>query len=206
MVVVNDDDWIASPATGVERIMLDRIGDEVARATSVVRYARGSAFDRHEHAMGEEFLVLEGTFSDEHADYPSGTYVRNPPGSGHAPFSKDGCRIFVKLRQFDAQDLSPVVIDTTNDSLWSTSTERQHHSLLLHRFGSEKVRIIRLQSAQTYSVAADGAEIFVVSGSVTLRANALHAESWLRIPLGTSVDLAANEATILWVKSGHLPH
>ena len=37
-------DWIPSPMPGVDRRMLDRIGDEVARATSIVRYAPGSAF------------------------------------------------------------------------------------------------------------------------------------------------------------------
>jgi hypothetical protein len=61
--------------------MLDRIGDEVARATSIVRYAPASHFSPHVHDGGEEFLVLEGTFQDEHGDYPVGSYVRNPPTS-----------------------------------------------------------------------------------------------------------------------------
>ena len=96
----NEMEWIASPAGGVDRKMLDRIGDEKARATSIVRYAADSAFPEHEHPLGEEFYVLEGVFSDEHGDYPAGTYVRNPDGTRHSPFSKDGCTIFVKLRQF----------------------------------------------------------------------------------------------------------
>jgi anti-sigma factor ChrR (cupin superfamily) len=116
-------DWISSPEFGVDRIMLDRIGDEVARATSIVRYAAGSSFARHEHARGEEFLVLDGVFSDNHGDYPTGFYVRNPPGSGHAPFSKDGCRILVKLRQFDPEDLTPVVIDTREPDLWKKNDD-----------------------------------------------------------------------------------
>ena len=61
-------EWIASPAGGVDRKMLDRIGDEKARATSIVRYAADSAFPEHEHPLGEEFYVLEGVFSDEHGD------------------------------------------------------------------------------------------------------------------------------------------
>ena len=69
-------EWIASPAGGVDRKMLDRIGDEKARATSIVRYAADSAFPEHEHPLGEEFYVLEGVFSDEHGDYPAGTYVQ----------------------------------------------------------------------------------------------------------------------------------
>ena len=105
IVAPSADRWLNSPESGVDRFMLDRIGDEVARASSLVRYAPSSSFPRHLHPEGEEFLVLEGVFSDEHADYPGGTYVRNPPGSGHSPYSVDGCRIFVKLRQFDAEDL-----------------------------------------------------------------------------------------------------
>ena len=91
--------WIPSPQAGVERRLLDRIGGEVARATSLVRYAPASAFPAHGHALGEEFLVLDGVFSDEHGDYPAGTYVRNPPGSHHTPRTAPGCIIFVKLRQ-----------------------------------------------------------------------------------------------------------
>ncbi len=118
VVVPNDSDWVNSPDSGVDRLMLDRIGGEVARATSIVRYAPGSSFARHEHGAGEEFLVLDGMFSDEHADYGVGTYVRNPPGSGHSPFSENGCRILVKLRQFDPLDLSHVVVDTTDNAVW----------------------------------------------------------------------------------------
>src|SRR5487761_2409392 len=107
----SDAAWSASPLPGVERRMLDRVGGEVARATSVVRYAAGSRFDRHVHGGGEEILVLEGVFSDEHGDYPAGVYLRNPPGSSHAPYSRDGCTLFVKLWQFAADDTEPVRID-----------------------------------------------------------------------------------------------
>jgi len=96
--------------------MLDRIGDEVARATSIVRYAPHSRFAPHTHGGGEEFLVLDGVFQDEHGDYPTGTYVRNPPTSRHTPGSEPGCTIFVKLLQFDPDDRTPVRIDTSE--LW----------------------------------------------------------------------------------------
>ena len=91
--------WIASPEPGVERKLLARVGDEVARATSVVRYAPGAAFPAHEHVLGEECLVLSGTFADESGEYPAGYYVLNPPGSRHRPFSTSGCELFVKLRE-----------------------------------------------------------------------------------------------------------
>ena len=55
-------EWLASPMKGVDRRMLDRIGGEVARATSIVRYAPGSHFSPHTHTGGEEFIVLEGVF------------------------------------------------------------------------------------------------------------------------------------------------
>src|SRR6201993_3091070 len=97
-------DWTPSPIPGVDRRMLDRIGDEVARATSIVRYAPHSRFPSHTHGGGEEFLVLDGVFQDEHGDYPAGTYVRNPPTSSHTPGSQPGCTIFVKLWQFDPSD------------------------------------------------------------------------------------------------------
>src|SRR5271169_5577343 len=81
-------EWTPSPIPGVDRRMLDRIGDEVARATSIVRYAPHSHFSPHTHGGGEEFLVLDGIFQDEHGDYPAGTYVRNPPTTSHTPAPK----------------------------------------------------------------------------------------------------------------------
>ena len=80
--------WQWSPDRSVQRRMLDRDGEEVARATSLVKYPAGSSFPAHKHGAGEEFLVLGGVFSDEFGDYPAGTYVRNPPGSAHSPCTR----------------------------------------------------------------------------------------------------------------------
>ena len=110
-------DWVPSPMAGVDRRMLDRIGGEVARATSIVRYAHGSAFPGHTHSGGEEFIVLEGVFQDEHGDYPAGTYVRNPVGTHHIPRSEPGCTIFVKLWQFDPQDQEQFSVDLNSADL-----------------------------------------------------------------------------------------
>ena len=104
--------WEPSPMNGVYRRKLDRIGDEVARATTIVKYAPQSYFNPHTHSGGEEFFVLEGIFSDEHGDYPAGSYVRNPIGSRHKPFSHNGCTIFVKLHQFDKADTQQFSINT----------------------------------------------------------------------------------------------
>jgi anti-sigma factor ChrR (cupin superfamily) len=185
--------------------MLDRIGDEVARATSIVRYAPGSSFAPHEHAAGEEFLVLDGVFSDEYADYGVGCYVRNPPGSGHSPHSKDGCRILVKLRQFDPQDLSHVVIDTADNVVWPN--EADSNVLELHAFGDERVRMLRLDKGQPFPVDSDpgGLEVFVIRGTIDDEGTNLGAESWLRIPAAQKNCLFASSDCLLWAKSGHLP-
>jgi len=185
---------------GVDRLMLDRIGDEVARATSIVRYAAESEFPRHEHAKGEEFLVLDGVFSDESGDYGPGSYVRNPPGSGHTPFSRDGCRILVKLRQFEPDDLRQFSIDTQDTSLWSDD------SLALHTFGSEQVSMRRLAVGGELVVEehALGSEVFVITGTLCDDEGDVAAESWLRYPAGDAARLKAVTPSLVWIKTGHL--
>ena len=204
-VVPSEDDWVRSPESGVDRLMLDRIGDEVARATSIVRYASGSSFPTHSHAKGEEFLVLDGVFSDESGDYPAGTYVRNPPGSSHAPFSKDGCRILVKLRQFDPVDLAHVVVDTTDESAWEDAGDGTSR-LPLHVFDNERVEMRRAGAGQSIVAgeSGGGAEVLVVRGSIASGDQELTAESWLRLPDGCAETLTAILPSTLWIKSGHL--
>ena len=134
--------WHPSPLAGVERRLLERDGGEVARATSIVRYTPASRFSPHHHGGGEEFLVLEGVFCDEHGDYGPGTYVRNPVGSAHAPFSEGGCTILVKLRQMDAADLARVVIDTGH-ATFVPGLVAGLSVLPLHGFGLEHVGLVR---------------------------------------------------------------
>jgi anti-sigma factor ChrR (cupin superfamily) len=97
--------------------MLERNGDEIARSTSLVRYAPKSSFCRHQHNLGEEFLVLEGIFEDEYGQYPTGTYVKNPPGTSHKPFTDTGCTLFVKLRYLAPIDNEREVIYTQSSEL-----------------------------------------------------------------------------------------
>ena len=207
VVVPDPEAWVCSPESGVDRLMLDRIGDEVARATSIVRYAPGSRFPRHEHAKGEEFLVLDGVFSDESGDYGRGSYVRNPPGSGHAPYSQDGCRIFVKLRQFDPQDGRQFAIDTTNRDAWQPCDDGCSTRLSLHEFGEERVAILRTPQSRLLPIHADdgGVEVLVVEGSVRHAEQRLPDESWLRFPPGENFELFAESDVTVWTKSGHLP-
>jgi len=206
-LVATEQHWICSPENGVDRIMLDRIGEEVARATSIVRYAPNSSFARHEHALGEEFLVLDGVFSDEHGDYPTGTYVRNPPGTGHSPFSVNGCEILVKLRQFDPSDLQPVIVHTADVSVWPPANDQQVTTLGLHRFDTEQVQMLRVPKGCHFSAAPGhgGIELLVTGGSVDFHEQTLGGRAWLRLPTDSDLRLVAREDAILWMKSGHLP-
>ena len=208
VVVPDEDAWVRSPESGVERFMLDRIGDEVARATSIVRYVPGSRFARHVHEKGEEFLVLDGVFSDESGDFPSGSYVRNPPGTGHSPYSEDGCRILVKLRQFDPADTVQVFVDTRQSAAgWQQARDGYSQQLPLHDFGTEQVKMLRTPRGQPLPIKsnAGGVELLIVAGSLEYLGNVLPTESWLRFAADDDVKLRAASDTTLWMKSGHLP-
>ena len=205
--VESEDQWVRSPESGVDRRMLDRIGEEVARATSIVRYAPRSSFARHVHAAGEEFLVLEGIFSDEHGDYPGGTYVRNPPGTGHSPFSNNGCRILVKLRQFVADDLTPIVVDTTDHAGWRIDNESGTQHKPLYQFGNEQVSMLRFDDGQTVTIDVEkgGLEWLLVKGSLAFESRNYEDESWFRFAAGDTFSMQATEPCIIWQKTGHLP-
>jgi anti-sigma factor ChrR (cupin superfamily) len=200
--------WIASPSPGVERKPLDRDGGEVARATSVVRYAAGSRFAPHGHERGEEFLVLDGVFADEHGRYPAGTYVRNPPGSAHAPFSDEGCTILVKLRQMPDTDRQNVVIDT-NAAPWIPTGLPGHwrQSLYSSDVTTESVAIERLApgTAIARQRLAGGEEIFVLEGSLLVDGVLRRRGAWIRRPAGDAAAMASPEGCRFWVKRGHLP-
>jgi len=199
--------WCPSPMAGVERRLLDRQGDEVARATSVVRYAPGSHFERHSHGGGEEILVLEGTLSDEQGDYPAGTYLRNPPGSSHAPFSTHGCTLLVKLRQMHPADPGRVV-SHTRQSAWQPGLVEGLEVMPLHAYGSEHVALVRWAPGTTFAAHAHpgGEEILVLSGVFQDEHGSYPAGSWLRSNPPGSVHRPWSEAgCTIWVKTGHLP-
>ncbi len=196
--------WRASPMPGVERRMLDRIGDEVARATTIVRYAPKSQFSAHVHSGGEEFIVLDGVFQDEHGDFPAGTYVRNPPTSAHTPGSDDGCTIFVKLWQFDADDRTQfrkTMADGLDPEVDGVRTAE------LHRDDREHVTYREVAPAATLQVdAAGGIELLVIDGSLTENGEELVRGSWLRLPEGATLSATAGSAGAkVWIKTGHLP-
>jgi len=198
--------WVDSPLPGVERKMLERDGEEVARATSLVRYAEGSAFDPHEHGGGEEFLVLEGVFSDERGDYPAGTYVRNPPGSRHRPFSRDGCMLFVKLRQIEPDDGARVAIDTARTPWQPYSGAEGLERIMLHNHGRERVSLLRWAAGARYPMHRHpgGEEIYVLSGELGDELGTYPAGTWIRSPAGSEHAPFSRMGAVIYVKSGHL--
>ena len=205
-VVVHSDqlEWQASPMKGVDRRMLDRLGGEVARATTIVRYAPGSTFSAHTHTGGEEFIVLDGVFQDEHGDYPAGTYVRNPPATQHTPGSAPGCTIFVKLWQFDMQDRTQFRKTMTDDL---SAPVDGVATALLHRDARETVTYHHLDAGATLtSQAGGGIEMLVIDGAVSVGPDRLGKNAWLRLPEGAPLAaVAGDEGAKLWIKSGHLP-
>lgn len=201
----NDLPWVPSPSKLVERRMLERDGDEVARATSVVRYAPGARFDAHDHGLGEEILVLDGVFSDESGNHGPGTYLKNPPGSRHAPFSEPGCTLFVKLRYQDPQDQAQLAIDT-RQAEWRPGLVPGLSVLPLSSFGTCHTALVRWAPGTYFNPHRHygGEEIFVVEGVFSDEHGDYPAGSWLRSPHLSQHQPFSREGCLIFVKTGHL--
>lgn len=197
--------WTTSPTPGVRRRLLARDGDEDAVATSVVEYAPGSTFTRHAHPMGEEFLVLSGTFEDEHGRYPEGTYVKNPSGSAHTPFSREGCTLFVKLRQLWPGDTQRVVV-RPGDRPWREGLVKGLEVMPLDEFGMSHTAFVRWAPGTTFSRHwhRGGEEIFVVSGVFEDEHQSYPAGTWLRSPHMSTHQPFSTQGCLILVKVGHL--
>lgn len=205
VAVTGDMDWVSSPSSGVDRIMLDRIGGEVARATSIVRFAPGSTFPMHSHGGGEEFIVLEGTFSDETGDFGPGYYLRHPVGTSHAPFTREGCTIFVKLWQFQAGDTESVEIDT-RAAMFVPGLVDGLGVLPLHQFKTESTALVRWRPGTDFNrhTHFGGEEIYVIEGTFEDESGAYPAGTWLRSPHGSIHTPYSREGCLIYVKVGHL--
>jgi len=206
VVYPGDIDWQPSPIAGVNRKMLDRIGEEKARATSIVKYDPGSYFSEHTHDGGEEILVLEGVFSDESGDYPAGSYVRNPIGSSHTPHSDSGAVIFVKLHQFAEDDRAQVAINT-NKVPFVPGLVDGLSVLPLHSHIGESVALVKWESNTTFKRHAHfgGEEILVLEGVFHDEHGAYPEGTWLRNPHGSShLPFTLDEGALIYVKTGHL--
>ncbi len=201
-------EWVPSPAPGVDRMMLDRIGEEVARATSIVRYAANSRFPAHDHGGGEEILVLDGEFGDEHGTYPAGYYLRNPIGTRHSPrIGGNGATIFVKLHQFEADDTLQLAIDSSKGG-WLPGRIPGVEIQPLHRHREENVFLLRWAPDTAYPahVHAGGEEILVLEGAFHDADGHFPQGSWVRYPDGSRhAPYTLAEGALLYVKEGHLP-
>ncbi|MEC5218439.1 anti-sigma factor ChrR (cupin superfamily) [Actimicrobium sp. GrIS 1.19] len=198
--------WVDSPAAGIARQLLERDGGEVARATSLVRYAPGAHFARHTHELGEEIFVLEGVLDEESGSFGAGTYIKNPPGSSHAPGSTTGCTLFVKLRHLDPADRARTVIDTRTAS-WFPGMVPGLSVLPLSEFEAQHTALVRWAPGTQFTPHRHfgGEEILVLEGVFEDEFGRYPAGTWIRSPhLSMHRPFSIEGCTIL-VKTGHLP-
>lgn len=204
VINTNEQSWVESPMAGVWRKPLAREDAERGHATSIVKYEAGASFSAHDHPLGEEIFVLEGTFSDETGNYNAGSYFRNPEGFNHAPFSKEGCILLVKLHQFQSDDSSHINIDT------ATSPWRQGIGglmvLPLHEHGTESVALVKWPAGEVFQPHSHfgGEEIYVISGEFIDEHGRYPAGTWIRSPHMSKHFPRVEVDTLIWVKVGHL--
>lgn len=209
-VVIRPEDykWVPSPMPGVERMMLDRIGDEAGHATTIVRFAPNSEFSPHTHDGGEEFFVLEGVFSDEHENYPAGSYIRNPIGTHHTPkIGDEGATIFVKLCQFEKGDQKQFSINT-NKTQWLPGLVPGLSVMPLHEYGAEHAALVKWQPNTVFQPHQHwgGEEILVLEGTFHDEHGVYPKGSWLRSPhLSKHNPFTKEDGATIFVKTGHLP-
>ena len=199
-----DQQWITSPADGVSRAHLERVAEESGHVTSFVKFEPGSYFPAHTHPNGEEIFVLEGVFSDENGDYPAGTYIRNPPGSFHKPFTKEGCKLFVKLEQIKSDDIEHVVI-RPEDQQWNQGIGNLK-VLSLHMFHTESTALVVWPKNEVFQPHSHmgGEEIVVISGKFIDEYGEYPVGTWLRSPHLSKHFPRVEEETLIYVKVGHL--
>jgi len=199
-------DWTESPGGHVLRKRVHLAGPaEAGQVTSVVRYLPGARFPTHAHPDGEEILVLDGIFSDEHGDWPAGTYLLNPEGFRHSPFSRAGCTLFVKLRQFPGTNRRHVVIQT-EDMPWTRTpgAEVDSKQLYSQTSYSDRMRLERWPAAAAVRPIDFplGAELFVLRGGFSDQYGSYGAHSWLRLPTGSRLSPTGTPGCELYIKEG----
>ncbi|MCG6863541.1 MAG: cupin domain-containing protein [Chromatiaceae bacterium] len=198
--------WQATPENGVERKRLELIGTDAPRLTTLVRFAPGSRFAEHNHDGGEELLILEGTFSDHTGNFHAGSYMRNPVGFVHAPYTEEGCVLFVKLRQHARGDTHRVIRDTT-EGHWPAADGTDVAFVDLHAYGGERVRLCRMEQGSEPFDLADpaGSEILMLEGQLEDPRGILAPSDWLRLPPGAEWRVRSSTGCRFYLKTGHLP-
>lgn len=198
-------EWLPSPLPGVERRPLERFAAESGRTTSLVRYAANSHFRSHLHPQGEEILVLEGVFADEHGEYPAGYWLKNPPGSQHAPSSELGCLLFVKLCYQEPDDQTALRINTRT-AQWQPGLVEGLSVLPLDSFATVHSALVRWAPGTQFSKHRHygGEEILVLEGVFQDEFGDYPAGTWLRNPHGSQHRPFSTEGCLIYVKVGHL--
>ena len=201
--------WQPSPSGTVWRKRLHLVGPpEAGQVTSLVRYEPGATFPAHDHPHGEEIFVLAGTFSDEHGDWPAGTYLLNPEGFRHAPFSRDGCVLFVKLRQYSGSGRSHVVW-SVDDLDWQVTAHDGIRTKILYSDPAfpdhTQLEQWRAGTAPGVWSYAGGVELFVLKGSCEDEYGVYAAHTWLRMPAGGRHRPSSAQGCELYVKTDALP-
>jgi len=205
VVRTNSMPWSASPSSTVWRKRLHRVGPtESGQVTSVVRYQEESQFPPHDHPDGEEILVLSGVFSDEHGDWPAGSYLLNPEGFRHAPYSRNGCLLFVKLRQFPGMDRRHVAVSTHTMSWEPLGGGRERKVLYAQPGYQDTARLERWSAdpALEELVYTRGAELFVLEGSFEDEHGRYDAHTWMRLPRHFTHCPTTQERCELYIKEG----
>lgn len=205
VLLASEQQWLKSPADGVERMPLEKEAEESGHTTSLVRFAPNSFFPPHAHPLGEEIYVLDGVFSDEKGDYPAGTYLRNPPNSAHSPFTKEGCTLFVKLDQFNSDDTDSVVL-LPEQQQWLPG-HGNLKVLPLHEFETQHTALVHWPEREKFTSHQHwgGEEIFVIKGEFCDEHGRYPAGSWLRSPHLSKHTPFVEIETLILVKTGHLP-
>ncbi|HET9957621.1 MAG TPA: cupin domain-containing protein [Polyangiaceae bacterium] len=179
--------WQPSPSPHVRRKRFEHEGPaESGRVTSLVEYAPGANFPAHDHPEGEEILVLEGTFSDERGDFSAGTYMLNPEGFRHAPFSQPGCLLFVQLRKYAGPQRERVLIDTRTAPYVARMAGVSSLELYRSAHYPERHWLTKLEpNAQVGPIhLPKGEHIFVVSGTLEDEWGSYPRHTWLGLPPG----------------------
>jgi anti-sigma factor ChrR (cupin superfamily) len=203
-------EWEASPSPTVWRKRLDLVGmsEQPKWLSSVVRYDAGAHFHGHPHPMGEEILVLEGVFSDEHGDYPAGMYLLNPPGFIHEPFSRDGCVLFVKLCQYTGKQRVQIHLDT-NRMAWQAGGEPGVSVKRLFKDPAfpERMRLEKWAAGthRARHTHPQGVEVFVLEGAFADENSHYAKGAWLRSPPGAEHAPFTEEGCILYIKENGFP-
>jgi hypothetical protein len=201
-------DWQMSSINGNNKKYFERFERTKYYITVLIQFPAGRTFRKFGHEGGMELLVLSGVFSDSDGDYGAGSYVRNPAGTYHQPFTSNGCTVLLKLGRFQPMDRKRVVIDTMNSAhRWLPVADPGVSRLALHHFSEEDIYLYRIRSECwiTFKHENHGLELFICNGSISVKGDLYVPGDWLRYPVGSKVKVSAVGDVCLYVKKCFFP-